>query len=238
MARYKHTDLQQSKLIPVSFDDQILPETFEHTLSYIIDEVLDLSVFDARYYNDETGRPAYDPARLLKIVLYAYSLGITSSRDIEYACRTNVAFMALSGDTRPHFTTIAGFISQCGDEAIELFRDALLYCDELGLIGREMFAIDGVKLPSNASKEWSGTRADFERKKHKMEKALRYYLNKHREEDRGGGSGGHREREEQHIKTLRAKIKKIPGWLGETTTSPVRRGSRRRATSPTMRAPR
>lgn len=224
MARYKHTDLRQSKLIPVSLDDQIFPETFEHTLSYIIDEVLDLSVFDERYRNDETGRLAYDPAILLKIVLYAYSLGITSSRDIEYACRTNVVFMALSGDTRPHFTTIAGFISQCGEEAIELFRDALLYCDELGLIGREMFAIDGVKLASNASKEWSGTRADFEKKKRKMEKALRYYLNKHREEDRSGGSGGNRHREERHIETLRAKIKKIRGWLAENDDKPGKTG--------------
>ena len=110
----------------------------------------------------------------------------------------------------------AGFITQCGAEAIELFRDTLLYCDELGLIGREMFAIDGVKLPSNASKEWSGTRADFERKKGKMEKALRYYLKKRREEDRTGGSsgGGGRKREERHIETLRGKIKKITGVAG------------------------
>ncbi len=67
--------------------------------------------------------------------------------------------MALSAYTRPHFTTIASFISSLDKEVVHLFRDILLVCDQMGLIGKEMFAIDGCKLPSNASKEWSGTKA-------------------------------------------------------------------------------
>jgi glutaconyl-CoA decarboxylase len=55
--------------------------------------------------------PAYDPKILLKIILFAYSRGVVSSRKIERACRENVIFMALSTDSRPHFTTIADFIS-------------------------------------------------------------------------------------------------------------------------------
>jgi len=54
------------------------------------------------------------------------------------------------------------FVSSAAEEITSLFRDVLLTCDELGLIGRELFAIDGCKLPSNASKEWSGTRADLQ----------------------------------------------------------------------------
>lgn len=83
MARYKDYNYEQSKMIPISFREQILPGTFEHTLSYLIDHELDVSIFDQRYNNDDTGAPAYDPALLLKIVLYAYSRGITSSRRIE-----------------------------------------------------------------------------------------------------------------------------------------------------------
>ncbi|HFE37863.1 MAG TPA: transposase [Gammaproteobacteria bacterium] len=67
----------------MSFQKQILPGTFEYTLSYLIDNELDLSVFDARYRDAETGAPAFDSAVLLKIVIYAYSRGITSSRRIE-----------------------------------------------------------------------------------------------------------------------------------------------------------
>ena len=83
MARYKPYDYRQGKLIPLSLDKQILPGTFEHTLGYLIDNELDLSVVDARCCDDDNGAPAYDPAILLKIILYAYSRGIVSSRKIE-----------------------------------------------------------------------------------------------------------------------------------------------------------
>ena len=111
MARYKHYNYDQLKLLPISFSRQILPGTFEHTLNHIVDHELNLSVFNARYHNDDTGAPAYDPAILLKIILYAYARGIPSSRDIEQCCRENIVFMALSADTQPHFTTIANLCS-------------------------------------------------------------------------------------------------------------------------------
>ena len=99
MPRYKDYDYRQSKILPVSFDRQILPGTFEDSLTYLIEHELDLSVFDGRYTNDEGGRPAYDPAILLKIVFLAYSRGITSSRKIAALCEENVLFMAISADT-------------------------------------------------------------------------------------------------------------------------------------------
>ena len=82
IARYKEYSYEQNKLIPLSFSRQILPGTFEHTLNYLIDNEFDLSVFEQRYHNDESGAPAYAPAVLLKIVLYAYSRRITSSREM------------------------------------------------------------------------------------------------------------------------------------------------------------
>ena len=82
MARYKQYNYDQLKLLPISFSRQILPGTFEYTLSHIIDHELDLSNFAARYANDETGTPAYDPAILLKIVLYAYARGIPRDRTV------------------------------------------------------------------------------------------------------------------------------------------------------------
>src|SRR3970282_689066 len=108
MARFKPYDYSQMKLIPVSFQEQILPGTFEYTVNDLVDHEIDLAVFEARYCNEESGAPAYDPAILLKIILYAYSKGVTSSREIARLCQENVVFMALSADSRPHFTTIAG----------------------------------------------------------------------------------------------------------------------------------
>lgn len=229
MARFKDYSYEQGKFIPIHFDKQILPGTFEYTLSYLIDHEVDLSVFESRYINDETGAPAYDPAILLKIILYAYSRGIVSSRKIAQCCEENIIFMALSADTRPHFTTIAGFVSSLEDEITELFRDILLICDEMGLIGREMFAIDGCKLPSNASKEWSGTRADFQKKKVKLEETIRKIVRRHREHDAEELSGEIITREKNYVKALRDQVRKIRGWLDQNGDKPGSRGGIRKS---------
>jgi hypothetical protein len=81
-ARYKEYSYGQGKLIPISFQAQIVPGSFEWALNDIVDNVLDLSIFEGRFRNDETGAPAYDPKIMLKIVLYAYSRGINHSRDM------------------------------------------------------------------------------------------------------------------------------------------------------------
>jgi len=224
MARYKEYDYSQGKFIPIHFDRQILPGTFECRLHYLIDNEIDLASFDTRYRNDETGAPAYDPAILLKIILYAYSRGITSGRKIEQCCRENVIFMALSADTQPHFTTIAEFISTLGQEIIQFFLEILLICDQMGLIGKEMFAVDGVKLPSNASKEWSGTKGDLKKKKGKMEKAIRQIVRRHRQADVREADRGVLEQEEQYVDTLKKNVKKIKAWLKENEDKPGKSG--------------
>ena len=182
MARYKPIDLQP-KLIPVDLAAQLLPGTFEHALHHLLEHAIDLPPFDARYRHDTTGAPAYPPAMLLRIVRFAYARGIVSSRAIARACEEHITFIALSGDSRPHFTTIAHFVSTLGDQIAPIFAAVLAVCDRQGLIGREMFAIDGVKLPSHASKHRSGTRADFERQAEKMERAAEAMLARHRAED-------------------------------------------------------
>lgn len=212
MARYKHYDYGQTKMLPVSYERQILPGTFEYTLSFLIDNKIDLAAFEDRYKNDDTGAPAYDPAILLKIVLFAYSKGITSSRVIERLCREHVVFMALSADSTPHFTTIANFVSTLEPQIVRLFRDVLLVCDEAGLIGKEMFAVDGVKLPSNASKEWSGTKADLRKKAQKMQRGIEHLLKKHIECDVTDDAPMNAARTKQ-METLNHAIDKIERFL-------------------------
>lgn len=224
MAHYKPYSYAQGKFIPIHFEKQILPGTFEYSLNHIINNELDLSIFDERYRNEETGATAYDPKILLKIVLFAYSRGITSSRRIAQACEENIIFMALSCDTKPHFTTIADFVSTMDKEITKLFREVLLVCDDLGLIGKEMFAIDGCKLPSNASKEWSGTKADFEKKAAKMERAIENILKKHREEDQNKAEANIKEREEKFVATLNKRVSKIKEWLKDNDDKPGKTG--------------
>jgi len=182
MARYKYIDTNP-RFLPVDLARQLLPGTFEHALNHLLEHAIDLSAFDARFRNDATGATAYPPALLLKVVLFAYSRGIVSSRGIERACQEHVTFIARCGDTAPHFTTIAHFVSTLGDDIARVFAAVVAICDAHGLIGREMFAIDGVKLPSNASKRRSGTRADFERQATKLEATVQTMLARHRATD-------------------------------------------------------
>jgi transposase len=165
MAKYRHYDFTQSILIPVCFEAQLIPGTLEFAIHTLVETRMDMSIFDNNYQNDETGRRAYDPKILLKVVLFAYSRGLISSRKIERACCENVTFMALSGNQRPDHSTIAAFLSCMQDEILPLFRDILLVCDQENLLGGTFFALDALKLPGNASKRWSGTLSDISKNK-------------------------------------------------------------------------
>jgi transposase len=222
MAHYKPYTNNKIQ-IEILFDETILPGTVEHTINEMVEHEIDTSCFVRHYKNDQGGASAYDPKLLLKVVLYAYSQGIISSRKIAECCRTDMKCIALAGGARPHFTTLASFISGMDQEIDQIYLDVLAVCDRLDLIGRNIFALDGCKLPSNASKEWSGTRADFERKLEKCKKAIDW-LDKKLEEDQSSDPGLH-ERGVNQLKQLRAKEKKLTDWLGEHQDKIGRRGT-------------
>lgn len=209
MARYKLVD-RSPRLLPVDLAAQLLPGSFEHALDFLIDTELDVSGIARRYLNDDTGAPAYDPAVMLKIVLLAYSRGIVSSRSIERLCRENVLFMAISGDSAPQFTTVAKFVRELADETEAIFTQVLLICDRQGLIGRQMFAIDGVKLPSNADKRHSGTHAELAHEAERMEKAVAAMLKAHRSRDEAGQEES---RDRARMERLRAEARRIREFL-------------------------
>ncbi len=217
MARYKpvHKGL---KMLAIDFDRQVLPGSFEHALCHLVDHELDLGPFHARYRNDDGGAPAFDPAALLKIVLLAYSRGVIGSRKIEAACRENMLFIAVSGDSQPHFTTLAAFVSELGDTVAALFAQVLVVCDRQGLIGREMFAIDGVKLPSNASKAKSGTRKDYQRQLTKMQAAAKKIVDQHRLADTAPSDAAVAQREAKKLAQLQREAQQLRTWLAKNTT--------------------
>jgi transposase len=192
MARYKPYDYCQTHLIPVSLEHQLLPRTLEYTIHVLVDHHMDLSLFDGRYKNDETGCPAYNPKILLKVVLFAYSRGIIGSRRIEWLCRNNIICMALACLQHPDHSTIAAFVSSMQAEILSLFCDVLLVCEEQQLLGGTVFALDGLKLPSNASKAWSGTIEELQHKQEKLEAKLAQLLDEHQQVDAEEREGGFR----------------------------------------------
>jgi len=219
MARYKTYDYRQRVLLPVSLEDQLMPGTLEFAIHTLVEKRLDMSIFDGKYRNDETGRAAYDPKVLLKVVLLGYSRGLISSRKIEQACRENVVFIALACGQQPDHSTIAAFVSSMRDEIQPLFRDVLLVCEEMNLLGGTMFALDGCKLPSNASKEWSGTFPELHKKKHKIEAKVVQLLEEQLKADQREGNpsepNGSGPNRQQQVERLQKKAALIEQWLSK-----------------------
>ncbi len=185
MARYKTYDYDQLTMIPVSLRDQLEPGTLEYTIHYVVEERLDLSSFDLQYCNDEQGRPAYDPRILLNVILLGYSRAKLSSRKLEAACKENIIFIAMTCGQTPDHSTIAEFVSGMGEERIsELFAQVLMVCEEEGLLSGTHFSMDGYKLSTNASKEWSGTHADLNKKKETLQKLIAESVKEHKRNDR------------------------------------------------------
>jgi transposase len=223
MARFKYKDDSQGLFLSVNLSEQLLPGTFEWTLDYLIDRA-DLSLYEQKYHNDKKGASAYPPKALLKMVLYCYSMGILSSRRIEKAGKTNMIVKALAQDFEPDHDTIAAFISTNREGVKDIFSQVLLQCDELDLITGEMYALDGCKLPSNASKEWSGTIEKLTKKKERLEKHIERLLVRHKELDSSEEAkkilepyektmGKDEERRKRSIERLEKKLKKLEDFL-------------------------
>ena len=215
MARYKYYNYDQTMMVPVSLENQLVPGTLEYAIHHIVEERLDLDFFDERYCNDETGRKAISPKVLIKIVLFGYSRGMISSRSLETACKENITFMALACGQKPDHSTIAAFVSSINDEIDYLFTNVLLICEEEGLLGGTHFSLDGLKLSSNASKEWSGKFSDLEKKQEALNRKVKEAVKEHRAEDKRSGKkpDSDRKRREKRIKRLKQKADRIEEFL-------------------------
>ena len=143
MPNFKSDNYNQTTMTVVNFEEQIQLDPFALAIHHLIDNSIDLSDFYKRYKNDNGGRAAYNPSILLKIVLYAYAKGVTSSREIQWQCEHNVIFNSLACGQVPHFSGIANFVSSNPEAIASVFEQVLLVCDEQGLLGHELLAIDG-----------------------------------------------------------------------------------------------
>ena len=221
MAKYKNYNYSQNVLIPVSLSEQIAPGTLEFAINVLVEERMDMSRFDAKFKNDETGCKAYNPKILLKIILLAYSRGILHSRKIERECKKNVTFMALSCWQEPDHSTIAAFVSNLKEEIKPLFRDVLLVCEEMKLLGGTEFSLDGCKLPSNTSTRWSGTFSTLKEKKEKIERRVAYMLEEQVEADKRQGKDSSEEtKRATYIERLKKQAARIENFLQENEPKP------------------
>jgi transposase len=166
MASFLSCDREQVLLLPPDLREW-LPAG--HLAWFVIDAVaaLDLDAVYGDYRADGHGRPAHDPAMMVALVLYAYAVGVRSSRQIERRCHEDVAFRVLSANRAPDHATIARFLARHREALGGLFTQVLAMCGRAGLGSVGVVAVDGTKLAANASldanRSYAAIREEVER---------------------------------------------------------------------------
>ncbi|MEG1560772.1 MAG: transposase, partial [Clostridia bacterium] len=152
MERYKESmNRNQMNLLPMSFDDMIDAENPVRAIDAIV-ENMDIPTLGFKYAKTAaTGRKPYSPVDMFKLYTYSYFNGIRSSRKIERECGRNIEVMWLIGGLAPDFKTIADFRKDNKVAIKNAFSRFSLLCDGLGLIGKEIVAVDGSKFRANNS---------------------------------------------------------------------------------------
>jgi transposase len=149
---YRPYEPDQILLLPPSVKDWLPSGHLAHFVSELVDESLDLSAITKVYEREERGYPPYHPAMMTKVWLYAYSVGIPSSRKIEKHLMEDVAFRMLAANNTPNFRTISDFRKEHLAALDGLFLQVLKLCQKAGMVKLGHVALDGTKMKANASK--------------------------------------------------------------------------------------
>jgi transposase len=148
---YRAWDAQRNGLDPVAPRDA-LPEN--DLIFFLIDLVpqLDLDPFHAYYARDLRGQPPFDVTMMVTLLVYAYAVGVCSSRKIAAACERNLAFRAIVGWDRPDFRTVSDFRKIHRAALKPLFVEVLRLAGELGVVRLGNLSTDGTKMRAHASR--------------------------------------------------------------------------------------
>jgi transposase len=148
---FRPWNVDQVWLFPPSVQDFVPAKHAAHFVRETVRTQLDLAAIFASY-EEERGYPPYHPAMMVTLLLYGYSRGVYSSRQLERACEERVDFMAVTGMSRPDFHTIAEFRRRHLTALGALFVQVLRLCRAAGLVKLGHVALDGTKIKANASK--------------------------------------------------------------------------------------
>lgn len=166
----------QGTLLPESLDDYVSDTNPVRVVDVFVDELNLVSLgFDGAIPAD-TGRPAYHPAILLKIYIYGYLNRIQSSRRLEREAQRNVELMWLTGRLMPDFKTIANFRKDNSKAIRGVCRQFVVLCQQLGLFGENLVAIDGSKFKAVNNRDRNFTSAKLKRRMEEIESSINRYL--------------------------------------------------------------
>jgi transposase len=148
---FRHYDQHQCFLLPPSLDEWLDEDDEARFVSEVVENLLDLSPIYASY-ESASGAPPYAPRMMLKLLLYGYATGVTSSREIERRCKRDIAFRWLAANEAPDYRSISRFRRRHLEALAPLFLQVLGLCAKAGLVSLGRVALDGTKLLANASR--------------------------------------------------------------------------------------
>ena len=148
-ARFQNIDRETPMLLPVSIQEWVPDNDLAH---FVIDAVASLSLDHCSINQRGTGDAQFPPAMMLTLLIYCYATGLFSSRRIEHASYQNLSVRFICANTHPDHDTICAFRRKNDDLIKETFLKTLLLARELKLLKVGTVAIDGTKVPANASK--------------------------------------------------------------------------------------
>src|SRR2546422_7706463 len=173
---YRPYTLDQQLLLPPDMR-QWLPEgDLALFISDVVDELDLAAIYRSYETGDGRGQPPYDPAMMVKVLLYAYCMGLRSSRKIEHATHRDVAFRVLAGDQHPDHDSIAEFRRRHLDRLAGLFLQVLRLCQAAGLVTLGQVALDGTKVQANASRHKAMSYARMEGTERRLDGEVRRLL--------------------------------------------------------------
>ena len=203
---------EQRVLFPEVLDDYISEENLVRFIDVFVDglEMEDLG-FD-RTAPKETGRPPYDPRDLLRLYIYGYVNRIRTGRTLERECQRNVELMWLMRKLRPDFKTITDFRKDNRKAFRGVFRQFVLLCKGLGLVGGELVAVDGSKFKAVNSGQRNFSQKKLEERLKKIDEKVERYLD---EMERGDKEGKDTEISVAELKQKIEKLKERKGRYEE-----------------------
>ena len=181
---YRTYQPEQSYLLPPSLSDWLPEKHLAYFISEVVNE-LDLSGFYARHEeSDPRGNQPFDPAMMLKILIYGYATGTFSSRRMARKLEEDVAFRVLAAGNFPEHRTICDFRKDNLNEFIELLKQVVQIAKSSGLVKLGRIAIDGTKVKANASRHKAMSYDRMKKEEERLEKEIADLIRQAEQTDR------------------------------------------------------
>jgi len=209
---FRPYDPEQMFLMPVSMREWLPREHLAYFVSDVVDQ-MDLTAIMRRYTAEERGYPPYHPAMMVKVLLYAYCVGVPSSRKIEKRLHEDIGFRVLAANNTPDFRTISDFRKEHLKALAGLFVQVLRLCQRAGLVKLGHVSLDGTKVKANASKHkamsYGRMKKEEERLQAEVEALLRQAQEVDGEEDRRYGKDKRGDELPEELAFRESRLKKI-----------------------------